>query len=318
MVSEPLVDLEEIRAAARRIAGRVHRTPLMTARSLSAEAGCPLVLKAELFQRTGSFKARGALNCLLQLGADELERGVISLSAGNHAAALAFAAREVGTTALIVMPATASAAKVDATRAYGGTVLQTAEDLLAVTRREQESRGLTLVHPFDDRRVIAGAGTVGLELAEDAPDLDVVVVPVGGGGLVSGVAAALPGVQVVGVEPSGANGMSLSLAAGEAVSLVPRTVADGLAAPFAGVLTLRHVQAHVDRVLEVSDEAIRHATRLLYSRSKLAAEPSGAAGLAAVLSHPEAFRGRRVGLVVTGGNIAPALAAEILLDSGGG
>ncbi len=316
-----LIGRADIEAARERLVGRVHVTPVFTAASLAAGLGCTLVLKAELFQRTGSFKARGALNRVLQLTDAERERGVISLSAGNHAAALAFAAREVGTSALIVMPATASTMKVAATQAYGGQVLQTADDLLEVTHREQAARGMTLVHPFDDREVIAGGATVGAELHEQAGDLDVVVVPVGGGGLISGVASAFallrPGTAVIGVEPEGANGMGLSLRAGTPVSLIPVTVADGLAAPFAGALTLAHVQSRVERILEVPDQRIEQAMRLLYSRAKLAVEPSAAAGIAAVLHHPEVFRDRRVGVVVSGGNVAPELAARILAGVSG-
>ncbi len=318
MAVQELVGLPEVEAAAARLAGRVHRTPLLSVRSLGRDLGCELSVKAELLQRTGSFKPRGALNRLLQLTDEQRSRGVISLSAGNHAAALAFAAHEVGTTALIVMPTRASAMKVAATRAYGGEVLLTDGDLLAVTHAEQEARGLTLVHPFDDPDVIAGAGTVGLELAAQADRLDVVVVPVGGGGLISGVAATLaalrPDVRVIGVEPEGADGMFRSLAAGEPVSLVPQTIADGLAAPFAGLLTLRHVQAHVAQLRLVTEAAIRAATRLLYARTKLAVEPSAAVGLAAMMDRPADFAGLRVALVLSGGNIAPELLAEIFTD----
>ncbi|MBK5308111.1 MAG: threonine/serine dehydratase [Frankiaceae bacterium] len=316
MDTADLTTREDVAAAARRLDGRVHRTPVMTARSLAGELGCELVLKAELFQRTGSFKVRGALNKVLQLDEDERRRGVVSLSAGNHAAALAYAAREVGTTALVVMPATASRVKVAATEAYGGRVLLTEGNLLEVCLAEQAAGDLTLVHPFDDVAVIAGAGTVGLELLEQVGDLDMVVVPVGGGGLISGVAAVIkatrPSVTVLGVEPSGANAMTRSLRSGVPETVTPVTVADGLATPFAGAHTLRHVQAFVDDVLEVDDDEIVAAFQLLASRAKLALEPSAAAGLAAVLRSPDRFAGRRVAVVVTGGNVDPQVAAHLL------
>ena len=316
MDTAQLVTATDVATAARRLEGRVHRTPVMTARSLERELGCELVLKAELFQRTGSFKVRGALNKVMQLDDDARRRGVVSLSAGNHAAALAYAAREVATTALIVMPATASRVKVSATEAYGGRVLLTEGNLLEVCLAEQAAGDLTLVHPFDDVEVIAGAGTVGLEVLDQADDIDTVVVPIGGGGLISGVAAAIkaarPHVRVIGVEPTGANAMTRSLRSGQPETITPATVADGLAAPFAGVHTLAHVQAFVDDVLEVDDEDIARAFRLLASRAKLALEPSAAAGLAGVLRQPERFAGRRVAIVVTGGNVDPAVAAHLL------
>jgi threonine dehydratase len=316
--SAALTTRDDVEAAARRLQGRVHRTPVMTARSLADQLGCELLLKAELFQRTGSFKPRGALNKVLQLDDDARRRGVVSLSAGNHAAALAYAAREVGTTALVVMPASASQVKVAATEAYGGRVLLTEGNLLDVCLEEQAAGDLTLVHPFDDRAVIAGAGTVGLEILEQVDHVHTVVVPVGGGGLISGVAAVLkatrPAVTVIGVEPRGANAMTLSLRSGHPETITPATVADGLAAPFAGTHTLAHVQAFVDEVLEVDDDDIGRAFRLLTSRAKLAVEPSAAAGLAAVMRWPDRFADRRVVAVVTGGNVDPQVAARLLTD----
>jgi threonine dehydratase len=308
-----LVAVEDVERAAGRIEGRVHLTPVLSARSLSAELGCELFLKAELFQRTGSFKARGALNAVLQSAPEDRERGFVSLSAGNHAAALAFAAREVGATARIVMPATASRSKITATEAYGGTVLLTDGDLLERTHAERDEHGLTLVHPFDDPHVIAGQGTVGREIRSQVPGADVVVVPLGGGGLISGLAVGLDGAaEVIGVEPVGADAMTRSLASGTPEKVVPQTIADGLAAPYAGVLTLEHVQRLVADVVTVQDDEIAAAMRELYSRAKLAVEPSAAAGLAAVRRDPERFRGRRVVLVVTGGNVDGARAASIL------
>jgi threonine dehydratase len=312
------LSLEVIELAQQRIEHRVHRTPTFSATTLGGMAGVSLWLKAELFQKTGSFKPRGVFNKLLSMEPDALARGLVSLSAGNHAAALAYGATAVGTTATIVMPASAVPSKIAATRAYGGEVVLTEGDLLATCLEIQRDRNLTLVHPFDDLAIMAGQGTVGLELMEEEPDLDVVIVPVGGGGLISGVAAAVkslkPSVTVIGVEPEGADAMSRSLEAGEPVHLDRvSTIADGLAPPFAGEHTLRHVQWFVDQVVRVTDEEIVHAMRLLIERAKLAAEPSGAAGLAALLSGRAGVpEGSRVACVVSGGNVSRDRLKELL------
>jgi threonine dehydratase len=303
-----LVELRDVRKARERIGDRVHRTPTFSSASLGEIAGVRLHLKAELFQKTGSFKPRGVFNKLLALSHEERSRGVVSLSAGNHAAALAYGATSVGTRATIVMPTNAVASKVDATRAYGGEVLLTERDLLEACLEIQAARNLVLVHPFDDPLVIAGQGTVGLEILEDVPDVDAVVVPVGGGGLISGVAVAVkeqrPGVRIIGVEPEMADAMTRSLAQGSPVHLDhPQTVADGLAAPFAGEHTLRHVQRLVDDMVTVSDEDILGALRLVWARSKLAAEPSGAAGIAALITGRLALPAEStVVAVISGGN----------------
>ena len=201
-------------------------------------------------------------------------------------------------------------------RSYGARVVQTDEPLIEVCHRERDQHGLTLVHPFDDPHIIAGAGGVGLEIAEQVPESDVVVVPVGGGGLISGVAVAiralLPKARVIGVEPSGADGMTRSLAAGTPQSVVPSTIADGLAAPFAGEHTLSQVQALVDEVVLVGDDDIGQAFRALHARAKLAVEPAAAAGLAAVRRHPQLFVGQAVTVVISGGNVDPAKAAALL------
>jgi threonine dehydratase len=313
-----LVELKDVREARERIGNRVHRTPIVSSRSLGEFADVRLHLKAELFQKTGSFKPRGVFNKLLALSREERSRGVVSLSAGNHAAALAYGATSVGTRATIVMPAHAVHSKVDATRAYGGEVLLTDHDLLEVCLEIQTARNLVLVHPFDDPLVIAGQGTVGLEILEDAPDVDAIVVPVGGGGLISGIAAAIkqqrPSVRIIGVEPEGADAMTRSLAQGTPVHLEhPQTVADGLAAPFAGEHTLRHVQRLVDDVVTVGDEDILEALRLVWTRSKLAAEPSGAAGIAALLTGRVALPAEStVVAVVSGGNFDLGRLKEIL------
>ena len=284
-----LVQLDAIRDAQQAIAAHVHRTPVMSSSYLSQRAGARVILKLELFQKTGSFKVRGVMNALHHLTADERARGVISLSAGNHAQALAWGASRLGLRSTIVMPLTAASSKVDATRGYGGEVVQTDGDLLATALELQRERGLTLVHPFDDARVIAGQGTVGVEIVEDVPDVDVVIVACGGGGLISGVAAAIkalrPDTRVIGVEPEGADAMSRSLAAGSPQRLsTTNTVADGLAAPFAGVRNFAHCRALVDEWCVVSDAEIVAAMRVLMERCKVLPEAAGAAAVVPLLT----------------------------------
>jgi threonine dehydratase len=319
-----LLSVDSIEEARERISGRVHTTPVFSATTLGRAADVRLHLKAELFQRTGSFKPRGVFNKLLSLPAAQLERGVVSLSAGNHAAALAHGAAALGTRATVVMPAAAARSKVEATRAYGGEVVLTDNGLLETCLEIQRSRDLALVHPFDDPLIIAGQGTVGLEILADVPDVDAVMVPVGGGGLVSGIAAAIkqrePRVKVIGVEPEGADAMTRSLREGHPVHIgAPRTIADGLAAPFAGEHTLRHVQRFVDAVVTVTDDEIVAALRLLWTRSKLAAEPSGAAGMAALLAgRLDLPAGSTVVAVISGGNIDLDVMARVAAGASGG
>lgn len=304
-----LVSLADIRAARDKVMRQLHRTPLVSSRTLGARTNSKAWLKLELFQKTGSFKPRGVLNALSQLSPTERQRGVISISAGNHAQALAWGATSMGIQCTMVMPATAVRTKVEATREYGAEVILTTEDLLATCLQLQHDRSLTLVHPFDDSRVIAGAATVGLEIMEDLGDVDVVIAGCGGGGLLAGVAAAVkqmnPLTKVIGVEPRGANGMIQSLAKGEAVKLTTlSTIADGLAAPFAGVRNLTHVQAFVDEMVEVEDSEIVEAMRFLMERAKVVAEPAGAAATAALLSGKVAIRSdARVAVIVSGGNV---------------
>ena len=305
----PLVSLADITAAHAAIEGIVHRTPTAGSSYLSERTGARVVLKLELFQKTGSFKVRGVVNTLRQLSADERARGVISLSAGNHAQAVAWGATRLGIRSTIVMPATAVRSKVEATRGYGGEVVQTADDLLATALQLQRERGLTLVHPFDDERVIAGQGTVGLEIIADVPDVDVVLVACGGGGLISGVAAAVkalrPGARVVGIEPEGADVMTRSLAAGSPQRLTTiDTVADGLAAPFAGVRNLAHCQALVDDWFVVPDREIVDAMRVLMERCKVVPEAAGAAALVPLLTGRLTLgAGATVVPIVCGGNV---------------
>lgn len=310
MTVAPVTPADVARAAAE-IAGSVHRTPVMSSRSL----GPGRHLKAELFQRTGSFKVRGALNRVRGLTQPERDRGVISVSAGNHAQALAWAAEAEGIDALLVMWEGASSAKIEATRGYGAEVdLEAAGPGAAFERLHelQERTGRIFVHPFDDPVVIAGAGTVGLEILEQVPDVDTVVVSCGGGGLVSGIAAACvpAGVRVVAVEPERSNALALGLAAGAPVGLAPTTIADALTAPFAGSLPIEICTLLGVEVVLVSEEEIREAFRFLYERAKLAAEPGGAAATAALLAGK--IEGRSVVSVVSGGNVSTDIASAIL------
>jgi threonine dehydratase len=313
-----LLELEDIGRAQVRIVGRVHATPMMSSATVGDELGVRLHLKAELFQKTGSFKPRGVFSKLLSMDPADLSRGLVSLSAGNHAAALAYGATAVGAKATIVMPASAMRSKVEATRRYGGDVVQTEGSLLAACLALQQERDLTLVHPFDDLAVMAGQGTVGLELLRQVPGAGMVVVPVGGGGLISGIAAAVklqnPSVRVVGVEPAGADAMSRSLEEGAPAHLDQvDTIADGLAPPFAGEHTFAHVQAFVDEMVRVTDREIVDALGVLIQRCKLAAEPSGAASLAALTSgRVTPAAGSTVVCVISGGNIGPDVLKQLL------
>jgi threonine dehydratase len=305
----PLVTLADIHAAKRAIASRVRRTPMLRSDQLSDRLGVDINFKLELFQKTGSFKVRGALNRMAALSADERKRGVVTMSAGNHAQAVAWAAREVHTRATIVMPSKAVRSKLEATRNYGGEVIQTDADLLETMRSVQQERGLVVVHPFDDPAVIAGAGTVGDEIIDDMPDVDVILVGVGGGGIASGIAVAArarrPGARVVGVEPEGAAAMRLSLDRGSPQTLARvDSIADGLAAPWVGDLTFEHVRRLAVEVVTVTDAMITDAMWTILERCKVVAEPAGSAGLAALLSGVVAAEpGSRVVCVVTGGNV---------------
>lgn len=286
-----MVTLEDVQAARRVIAGKAHRTPLIGSAALSARLGVPLYLKLENWQKTGSFKPRGVLNKIAALSAAERERGLITASAGNHAQALAWAAGAEEVPCTVVMPAAAPATKVAATQGYGATVVLEPDRLALFTRANAlaAEHGYTFVHPFDDPAIAAGQGTIGLEILEDLPEVGTVVVPIGGGGLIAGIALALksrrPGVRVVGVEPEGANKMWRSRREGHPVHLERiQTIADGLSAPFAGELTFALVQQYVDDLVLVSDDDIRRAMFLILERCKVLAEPAGAAALAALLT----------------------------------
>ncbi len=316
--SSKLVSLDDIRRAARVIAPHIHRTPVTSSTYLGGLIGATLYLKLEMFQKTGSFKPRGVLNKMASLSDEEKSRGVVSLSAGNHAQALAYAATMAGTPSIIVMPSGAVKAKVEATRGYGGEVVLTDGDLLQTALDIQRERKMTLVHPFDDLNTIAGTGTLGLETLEDVPQADIVICGIGGGGLISGVAAAIklsrPNARMIGVEPEGAPGMTLALEKGEPVHMYHmNTVADGLAAPFVGNHNLNHVRAFVDDVVTVDDRAIVEAMALILERTKLLAEPAGAASYAALLSSKVEMKGGETVLcVLSGGNVDRARLVELL------
>ena len=322
MAMTSLLALDDVQAARERIAGRVHRTPMLRSASTSKRVGAPVHFKAELFQRTGSFKPRGVLNKLATLSDEEKARGVISISAGNHAQALAYASSVEGIDALVVMWQTASPMKIAAARAYGATVDDSPPDIPAAFEhldRLVDETGRTLVHPYDDPLVMAGQGTVGVEILEDVPDANVVLVQVGGGGLVSGIATAVKGLRpdarVIAIEPELSNALQASMAAGEAVTIEPRSLADGLNGPYAGPNCVRVcLDLGVENVL-VTEEAIKDAFRWLYGRLKLACEPAGAATAAALLSgRVELAEGDVVAAVVSGGNVAPQTAAAILAE----
>jgi len=304
-----LIERADILNAREVIAGRVHRTPVTSSAYLGERAGVRLHFKLELFQKTGSFKPRGVLNKLHHMSAEEKQKGVITISAGNHAQALAWGATQSGVSSTVVMPAGSQRSKIEATQGYGGEVILTEDGLMETCLAVQKERDLTLVHPFDDPFIIAGQGTVGLEILEDVPEVDVVIVGVGGGGLISGIATAIkstrPGAKVIGVEPEGACAMHRSLQRGEPVPLERvDTVADGLAAPFAGQHTLAHVQTHVDDVVIVSDEEIVEAMWLIMERCKVVAEPAAASTLAALLSGRASLSpGSTVVCVLSGGNV---------------
>jgi threonine dehydratase len=318
----PLVSLDDVLAARERIAGRLHRTPILSSRTLSERTGAEVVFKAELFQRTGAFKPRGVLNKLGTLSDEEKHRGVISISAGNHAQALAYASAVESIDALVVMWETASPMKIAAARAYGATIDTEAPDIPAAFERLDAliaETGRTLVHPYDDPVVMAGQGTVGLEIVEDVPEVDVVLVQVGGGGLVSGIATAVKGLRpdarVVAVEPELSAALHESLKVGEPVTVEPRSIADGLNGPYAGGNCVEICGAlGVESVL-VTEDDLKEGFRFVYERMKLACEVAGAATAAALLAGKvELEPGSKVAAVVSGGNVAPEAAVAILAE----
>lgn len=309
---------DDVLAARETIGTRVHRTPTFASRTLGERIGARAFLKAELFQKTGSFKPRGALNTLASLAPDERKRGVITWSAGNHAQAVAWAAASEGIDCLVVMARGANPQKVAATRGYGAAVdLEAPDHTAAHDRLVQliDETGRTYVPPFDDPHVIAGQGTLGLEIAEDVPDADLIVCPVGGGGLIAGIATAVE-TRIVGVEPELSPAFTAGLAAGKSVPIdLQPTLADGLAPPFAGELTLAVGRERVEQVVLVSEEEIAAGMRFLYTRAKLACEPAGAAATAALLAGKVPLEpGSTVVAVVSGGNAAAKVASAILAE----
>ena len=311
-----MVSLDDILGAREAAAGRLHRTPLFRSQTLGAIVGADVHLKAELFQKTGSFKPRGVLANLAALTPEQRDGGVISISAGNHAQALAWGAAAAGIDALLVMWQGASEAKIAATRGYGATVdLESRDPTEAYARLAAlvEQTGRTLVHPFDHPLTIAGQGTVGLEVVEDLPETATLIVPVGGGGLISGIAVAAQGRRVICVEPELSPAMHEALAAGEPVPVEPRSIADGLSAPFAGTFALALCAELVEGIVLVTEAEIEEAFRFLYERAKLACEPAGATAVAALLARKiDLEPGETAVAIVSGGNVATQTAVAIL------
>ena len=307
------IQLDAIREAAARIGSHLHRTPTLSSRTLGDRAGVRLDLKCESFQKTGSFKPRGALNIVLSLSTEQRARGLVTVSAGNHAQAVAWAAKVVGIPCTVVMPADAPRSKMDAVRGYGATIVAHPDRSTLFDRlREEEARtGATFVHPFDDPVGLAGAGTVGLEIVEQVPDVECVVVPIGGGGLMSGVACAVkalrPECRIVGVELEAGPGMTPALAAGKPVPVKrPATLADGLTPPFVGEIAVEVCQQTLDDLVLVTEEEIIEGMRELLVRAKLFVEGSGAAATAALLAGKVKVRdGERVVSIISGGNADP-------------
>jgi threo-3-hydroxy-L-aspartate ammonia-lyase len=317
--SSDSISFDDVLAARERLRGVAHITPVITSHTLDAQAGRAVFLKCENLQRGGAFKFRGAYNTISQLAPAKRERGVIAFSSGNHAQGVALAARLLGAPAAICMPSDAPAVKVAATRGYGAEVIfydRQKDDRDALARGIAQQRGMTLVPPYDDLRIMAGAGTAALELIEEVADLDAVLVPIGGGGLIAGSAVAIhgasPNTRVFGVEPAGADDTLRSLRAGERIGIAPpSTIADGLRVAKPGALTFPVVQRHVENILVVTDEEILEAVRFALLRLKLVIEPSGAVPLAALLSGRLPAGAGRVGVIISGGNIDPPVLASL-------
>jgi threo-3-hydroxy-L-aspartate ammonia-lyase len=303
--------IADVEAAAARLQGHVHRTPLLSSRILDDAIGATVRAKCEHLQRSGSFKIRGALNRMLQLTPEQAQCGVIAFSSGNHAQGVALAGRITGVATTIVMPFDAPEVKKAATRAYGATIVEYDRyegKREAVALEIAAETGATLVHPFNDPQVAAGQGSCGLEVAEDFPDVEVALIPVGGGGLISGMAVALrariPGIRIIGVEPEVANDAQQSLAAGRIIEIAqPKTIADGVASPCVGTVTFPMIQAYVDEIVTVPEHEILAATKFVATHMKQLLEPTGALTTAALLKHRVAgIEGKRVLTLFCGGN----------------
>jgi threo-3-hydroxy-L-aspartate ammonia-lyase len=320
MMEPRLPGPEDVRAAAARLAGIVHRTPVVTSRTLDALAGARVFLKCENLQRSGAFKFRGAYHAVSRLPEASRRRGVVAYSSGNHAGAMALTGRLLRVPTTIVMPADAPAAKLDATRGYGAEVVlydRARESREALAGALQRERGLAVVPPYDHADVVAGQGTAALELLEETGGLDALLAPCGGGGLLSGTALAAEafgaGCRVVGVEPETADDATRSFRTGELHTVHdPPTIADGLRTPSLGRITFPLVAEHVAEMRTVSEEGIVEAMRFLWTRAKLVVEPSGAVALAALLADPGPFRGMRVGVILSGGNVDLSTACALL------
>jgi threo-3-hydroxy-L-aspartate ammonia-lyase len=314
-----VIDLDDVRRAARRIAGVAHRTPAVTSRTLDERTGASVVLKPENLQRVGAFKFRGAYNTVASLDPAERARGVVTASSGNHAQALALSAALHDAPATILMPEDAPASKAAATEGYGARIVRFdryADDREALMAEHAERDGSTIVHPYDDERIMAGQGTAALELIEDAGPLDLLLVPIGGGGLIGGCATAatglVPGVRVIGVEPEVGDDTQRSLAAGERVRVpVGRTIADGQQIDIPGEKTFPVIRERVAQVVTVTDAEIVAAMRFAFERLKLVLEPSGASALAALLHGKVEAAGARTGVVLSGGNVDVARFREL-------
>ncbi|HUR48326.1 MAG TPA: threo-3-hydroxy-L-aspartate ammonia-lyase [Acidimicrobiales bacterium] len=317
------VGFGDLEAAAGRLAGVAHRTPVLTSRTLDARVGSSVLLKAENFQRGGAFKFRGAYNKVASMPAGERDGGVVAYSSGNHAQAVALAAELHGLRATILMPSDAPQSKMEATRGYGAEVVtydRYTEDRVALGERLAVERGAALVPPYDDPMIIAGQGTAAMELLEDSGPLDSLLVPVGGGGLISGCATAAaalsPTTAVIGVEPEAGDDTRQSMEAGCRVGIeVPRTIADGLQGNIPGELTFPIVQRLVDRIVTVTDAQIVEAMVVLHDRLKIVVEPSGAVGVAALLNGVVPVEpGQRVGVLISGGNVGAGRFAELVAN----
>jgi threonine dehydratase len=315
-----VITLDDVREAARRLDGVAHRTPVLTSRTLDRLTGMSVFLKHEGLQRGGSFKFRGAYNAISSLSEAELARGVAAFSSGNHAQAVALAAGLTGTKAVILMPEDAPPEKVEATEGYGAEVVtydRYREERSTLADELARERGMVLVPPYDDLRIMSGQGTVGAELVEDAGDLDILVVPVGGGGLIAGCATATkavqPGLRVVGVEPEAGDDHRRSKQAGHRVEVpVPRTIADGLQVSVPGELTWEVNARLVDEFVVVSDAEIVRAMAFLFERMKIVVEPSGAVGVAALLEGRVDVSGKRVGVILSGSNVGTERFSELM------
>jgi threonine dehydratase len=313
------VGLEDVRRAREAIAASIYRTPLVSSHALGERIGAEAFLKLENLQRTGSFKVRGAVNAMSRLAPAARAAGVVTFSAGNAAQAIAYAGRQQGVAVTVVMPESAPKTKVAATKGYGGEIRFGADATkLTAIAKALEAEGRYLLHPFDDNDVIAGHATLGLELLEDVPDADLIVVPVGGGGLLSGIALAIkamrPATRIVGVQPEGAQAVRRALDAGHVVRLdSTKTVADGLTAPYCGDRNFEIIKRDVDDVVVISDEAILDGLRFLVARARIVPEPAGAAAVGALLSGAvRASSGQRVIAIVSGGNVDPERLAGFL------